>query len=627
MPEKRAKLKLTAILSADVKGYSRLMGEDELSTVETLKEYREIIGNLVMDYQGRVIDSPGDNILSEFSSVVDAVECGVKIQEELKAKNADLPEHRRMDFRIGVNLGDVLEDEGRIYGDGVNVAARVEGLAEGGGVCISGTAFDQIGRKLPFGYEFLGEQEVKNIEKPVRVYRVLTDEKHAGKVIGEEPPKPKRWRWAVAAIAIIIAIGAWGFWHFYFRPPPIEPASVEKMAYPLPDKPSIAVLPFINMSGDPEQEYFSDGITEEIITALCRVPGLFVIARNSTFTYKGKPVKVQKVARELGIRYILEGIIRKSGDRVRITAQLIDAITGKHLWAERYDRDLKDIFAVQDDITKRIIVALQIKLTDGEQARLSGKGTDSLHAYLKTLQAREQFYRMNRQGSMRARELANEAIELDPAYASPYVILALTHMMDFWFKFTDSPAESIKLADEATQKALALDDCDPGVYVGLCMLRIMRREHDKAIEAGKKAVALSPSGSSAYNALATALSYAGRHEEAIVFHKNAINLNPFPPSIYFRNIGTAYRLSGQYEKAIPEYRKSLQKNPDDLFTNLALAVCYVSLGREEEARTDAAQVLRIHPEFSLEHFAKILPYKNQSEIDYAIACLRKAGLK
>ena len=283
MAEERVKRKLTAIVSADVKGYSRLMGEDEISTIQTLKKYRDVMASLVQEYEGRVIDSPGDNILAEFGSVVDAVECAVKIQGELKERNSQLPDDRRMEFRIGVNLGDVIDDEGRIYGDGVNVASRVEGLAEGGGICISGTAFDQIGKKVPLGYEYLGEQEVKNIEKPVRVYRILTEPGEVGKLIGEEKPKPKGWRLAVVAVAIVILVaGVFTVWNFYLRPD-VEPASVERMAFPLPDKPSIAVLPFVNMSEDPRQEYFCDGLTGEIITALSRVPRLFVIAPNSSF--------------------------------------------------------------------------------------------------------------------------------------------------------------------------------------------------------------------------------------------------------------------------------------------------------------------------------------------------------
>jgi adenylate cyclase len=624
------KRKLAAIFSADVAGYSRLMGEDEAATVRILATYREVMTALIKQHRGRVVDSPGDNLLAEFASVVDAVQCAVAVQKELQVRNAELPENRRMEFRIGINLGDVIEEEGRIYGDGVNIAARLEALAHPGGICVSKTAFDHIESKLPLGYEYLGEQSVKNIQKPVGAYRVLMEPRVT---VAERIEKEKAvplWRRKViltGGAALVLVIIAALIWDFYSSRPSVKPASVDRMAYPLPDKPSIAVLPFVNMSGDPEQEYFSDGITEEIITALSKIERLFVIARNSTFTYKGKSVDVQKVGKELGVRYILEGSVRKSGDKVRITAQLVDAITGKHLWAERYDRGLKDIFAVQDEITKKIITALQVKLTEGEQARLYGQATDDLEAYLKMLQAREHFSRMNKQGSMRARELAKEAIELDPEYAGPYVILALTHMMDLWFKFTESPQESMKLAVGAAEKALALDDSDPGTFFGLCMLYIMQRRHDKAIAAAERAVALSPSGATAHSSLGTALSYAGRQEEAIVFFKKAISLNPFPPSTYFRNLGSAYRMAGQYEKAVKEYKKALQQTPDDLFTHLGLAVAYISLGREEEARTEAAEVFRIHPGFSLEHFAKTLPYKNQSDIDCVISSLRKAGLK
>jgi len=330
------KRKLSAIFSADVEGYSRLMGEDELATIETLTSHKETMAKLIRQYRGRVVDSTGDNLLSEFGSVVDAVQCAVEVQQVLSSKNETLPENRRMYFRIGINLGDVVEEDERIYGDGVNVAARVESLAKGGGISISGTAYDQLGKKLPLGYEYLGEQSVKNIEKPVRVYRVLTEAEAAGKVIGEIRPKTKQLRGAAigGVVVLILVAGALAIWNFYLNPP-FEPASEEKMAFALPDKPSIAVLPFVNMSEDPKQEYFSDGLTEEIITALSKVPKVFVIARNSTFSYKGKSVKVNQVAEELGVRYVLEGSVRKAGDRVRITAQLIDAIKGHHLWAER----------------------------------------------------------------------------------------------------------------------------------------------------------------------------------------------------------------------------------------------------------------------------------------------------
>lgn len=344
MTEKRAKRKLTAILSADVKGYSRLMGEDELATIKVLTEYRNLISDLITQFNGRVVDSPGDNLLAEFVSIVDAVESAIEIQKSIRDRNLYLPENRRMAFRIGINLGDVIEEGERIYGDGVNITARLEGLAEAGGICVSGTAYDQVRNKIPVEFTFLGKKQVKNIQEPIRAYVVDLDSEANIQITDN---------------------------------------------FELPDNPSIAVLPFTDMIGEPGQTYFCDGITEEIITALSKVPGLFVIARNSAFVYKEKSTNVQQVARELGVRYVLEGSVRKGGARIRITAQLIDAINGNHVWAERYDQELKDIFAVQDDIAKRIIVALQVELTDGEQARISGKGTDNLDAYLKTLQAGE----------------------------------------------------------------------------------------------------------------------------------------------------------------------------------------------------------------------------------------------
>jgi TolB-like protein/class 3 adenylate cyclase len=328
MTDERANRKMSAILSADVKGYSRLMSVDEEGTVKALNDCREIIARCVHDHRGRVVDSPGDNVLAEFVSTVEAVKCAVKIQEDLKVRNADRPENRKMEFRIGVNLGDVIEEEGRIYGDGVNIAARLEGLAEAAGICISGTAFDQVKGKLSLGYQYVGKQTVKNIPDPIRAYKVLMEPEHAGKVIAQ-----------IAAVILIVIAGTIAILKIYFGPPSIEPASVEKMAFPLPEKPSIAVLPFENMSDDPGKEYLSDGITEQIITSLSKVPSLFVISRTSTFTYKDKPVKVQQVAEELGIRYVLEGSVQQSENKIRITAQLVDALTGRHLWAQRYERN------------------------------------------------------------------------------------------------------------------------------------------------------------------------------------------------------------------------------------------------------------------------------------------------
>jgi adenylate cyclase len=624
MTEKHVKRKISAIFSADVEGYSRLMGEDEVATVRTLENYRKVMVDLIEQHRGRVVDSPGDNLLAEFGSVVDAVQCAVEIQQVLKAKNAELPENRRMQFRIGVNLGDVIEEGERIYGDGINIAARIEGLAEGGGICVSGSAYEQIENKLALGYEYLGEHAVKNITKPVRVYKVPME-------LGERKEKRvgmRRWKkGAVAAAAVIIVgAGAFAIWNFYFRPPPIEPASVEKMAFPLPDKPSIAVLPFVNMSEDPKQEYFSDGITEEIITALSKTPKMLVIARNSTFTYKGKPVKVNQVAEELGVQYVLEGSVRKVGDRVRITAQLIDALTGHHVWAERYDRDLKDIFALQDEITIKIITELQVKLTDGEQARLFAKGTENIQAYLKYLQAREYFQIQTKENNAMARRLLEEVIALDSRFPQAYNSLGATHWMDIFLKSTKSPKASLQRAFELTKKTLSIDDSSPQALSQLGWLYTLAKEHDKGIVECERAVALDPNSASAHIWISIALRYAGRHEEAVRHSEKALRLNPIPPSTYFRTLGAAYNFAGRYEDGITAFKKALNRSPNDLLSHVGLAQAYSLAGRMEEAHAEAEKVLKINPGFSLEYYMKQWSYKNQADKDLMIYSLRKAGL-
>jgi adenylate cyclase len=369
----KIKRKLTAILSADVKGYSRLMGEDEEWTLRTLNAYKELMGSFIQQHQGRVVGTAGDSVLAEFASVVDAVQCAVEIQQVLRAKNAMLPETRRMEFRIGINLGDVIEEGDSIYGEGVNIAARLESLAEAGGICISGSAYDQIESKLPLRYDYLGEHQVKNIVKPVRVYKAHIE---------------------------------------------TELASQEKMAFPLPDEPSIAVLPFVNMSDDAKQEFLCDGWTEVIIAVLAKISGLFVIARNSTFTYKGKPVKVKQVSEELGVRYVLEGSIQKSGDRLRITAQLIDALTGNHIWAERYDRKLQDLFVLQDEVSLKILKALQVKITSNNKSYINQKWhcSENLECYLKTLEALDHQLRWTVEDNKLAWRKAEEILAMCPGH-------------------------------------------------------------------------------------------------------------------------------------------------------------------------------------------------------------------
>jgi adenylate cyclase len=624
------KRKLTAILSADVKGYSRLMGEDEEATVRTITAHRKVITSVIQKYRGRVVDSPGDNLLAEFASVVDAVQSAVEIQEVIKAKNAELPDERRMEFRIGINLGDVIQEGERIYGDGVNIAARLEGLADPGGICISGSAYEQIENKLALGYEYIGEHAVKNIVKPVRVYKVPTGFEPLPKVTEEKRPAPRWHRAALAAvIALAVVAGGVALWKSH-RPavsPPLETASVKKMAYPLPDKPSIAVLPFTNLSGDPSQEYFSDGLTEEIITALSSVPKLFVIARNSTFTYKGKPVKVQQVAEELGVRYVLEGSVRKAGDQIRITAQLIDALNGHHLWAKQYDRNLRDIFAVQDEITKNIITAMQLKLTAGEDVKAAARGTNNLEAYLKCLQANELINRPNPESNALARQLAEEAIALDPKYAWAYYTLGRTYILEAWLGTTKSPEQSIAKAMELFQKAIALDDTFAEAYSKLSFLYSMTKQYDKGIAEAEKAVALNPNSATAHFSLGKTLFFAGRAKESIPEYQKAMRLNPIPPSSSAWSLGLSYAFTGQYREAITWCEKAVRQEPNDLLAQIMMTEVYSLSGRQAKARAAAAEVLRINPKFSLEKFAQRVTFKNQADKERTIKALRQAGLK
>jgi adenylate cyclase len=407
---------------------------------------------------------------------------------------------------------------------------------------------------------------------------------------------------------------------------PLEVASKEKMAFPMPDKPSIAVLPFVNMSRDPEQEYFSDGITEEIITALSKVPNLFVIARNSVFTYKGKPVKVKQVSEELGVRYVVEGSVQKSGDKVRITAQLIDALSGHHLWAERYDRDLKDIFALQDEITMKVITALQVELTAGEMAGMIAKGTKNIDAFIKYLQAYELMYSATKEGNAQAKKILEEAIALDSDYPRLYMGLARAHTLDVWYGTTESTEQSLARAFELAQKAISLDNSNAAAHGTLGEIYMMKKQYDKAIAECERAVSLDFNSAENIFWLGLVLNYAGRAEEAIPYLQKAIRLNPLPPALYFVQLAVSYRDSGQYEKAIEASKKALQREPNTQFAYIHMAVSYIRLGQEKEARAAAAEILRINPKFSLERYGKMLPFP-QPVADRIIEDLRKAGLK
>ena len=646
------------------------MGEDEEADVRTLNAYKEVMTDLIQQHHGRVVDAPGDNVLAEFGSIVDAVKCAVEIQKELKARNAELPENRRMEFRIGVNLGDVIEDGEQILGDGVNIAARLESLSEAGGICISGTAFDQVKNKLNLGYKYLGEQTVKNISEPVRVYRVLMEPEAAGKVIGEKKAKTRQWQMATMGlvIGVIVVVAVIAIWKFYIpsapqpevtpkekiavsqtekaptivppstevapkekvvppspekvsKPmtppaPKVEVASKEKMAFPLPDLPSIAVLPFVNMSGDPKQEFLSDGITENIITGLSKVPRLFVIARNSTFIYKGKPVKVKQVSEELGVRYVLEGSVQRSGDRIRVTAQLIDALKGHHVWAERYDRDLTDLFALQDEITIKILNAIRVKLT--ERGLSSGAvpyagGKQDLDCLLKFMEAQGHLQRANIEDNNMARRIAEEAMATCPEPQKPYAQLAIIHMMDYFLGTTKSPRESIEKAIELIQKSLAVDDSRAEDHARLSFLYCLRKEWDKAIAEGERAIALNPSGADVHHWYAATLTFMGRSGEAIPMFQKAIRLNPFGPSRYFMGYGHALRDTGRFQEAVSAYKKAIEREPNNILAHLSLTATYSMMGLEKEAQSEAEEVRRLNPKFSVDYWAKVSPYKDQAE--------------
>ena len=620
--------KLRAILSADVKGYSLLMADDEALTIKTLKEYRSIMSDHIQQHTGRVVDAPGDNMLAEFASVVEAVQCAVDIQKALKMKNENLPADKRLQFRIGVNIGDIVQDGDSIYGAGVNVAARIEGLADPGGICISRNAYDNIRDKLDLGYEYLGDHSVKNIKHPVRVYKVLMGSEDAGKLIGEKPQRAKKnWVWPAAVVAAIIVTSI--VWHFYQKTikPDIEPASVEEMAYPLPDKPSIAVLPFDNMSSDPKQENFSDGITEQIITGLSNVPKLFVMSRSATFTYKGKPVKPKQVAEELGVQYVLEGSVQRSGDRIRITAQLIDALAGHHLWAEQYDRELKDIFTLQDEITIKIITAMRVKLTAGEQARVFEKDTKNLNAYLKYLKAREHIDRNNKEDNVIAQKMLEEAIALDSKFALAHSLLGATHVNDVFYRLSKNPEVSMAQALKVTKKAIELDDSLARPHALLAFLYALMRQYEKAADECERALELGPNDERAHFVVGMTMRFAGMWAEAIPVYEKAIRLNPFPQSNTYYGLGLAYCFTGQFEKGIEACQRATHGNPNDLLAHVVLTAAYGMASRDEEARATAEKVLKIDPEFTVESFEKkALKFKNQSDVDRYVEALRRAGL-
>jgi adenylate cyclase len=582
--------RLAAILAADVVGYSRLMEADEADTLARLKSTREnLIDPKIAAHKGRIVKLMGDGALIEFSSVVDAVGCAVEIQRTMAECNAELPKEKQLEFRIGVNLGDVIVEGQDIYGDGVNVAARLEGMAEPGGVLISGTAFDQVERKLDFEFEFLGEQRVKNIEKPVRLYRVGP---RARAPSGTVPAKRKHhveWRrLTVAAMALILVAGGVALWRVVGNGsgPPVEVASRERMALPLPDKPSIAVLPFTNMSDEVGQETFTDGMTDDLITDLSKVSGLFVIARNSTFAYRGKPVKISQVAEELGVRYVLEGSVRRAGEQVRVNAQLIDALTGGHVWADRFDGNVGDIFAVQDVFVAKIVGALKVNLTTTEKTEIARAKPDNIAAKEAFEEGWSLYLRYNAQDTAAAIASLKKATELDPEYGRAYAALALAYfrVVDslwgkelgrdepyFWWGAHDYVELAKKYPTSLSYTVEALRD----VYQGLA--------EDARRDAGR-AIALDPNDPEAHIAMAWALTISGEPADALNFVATAMRLNPNYPSHYVLARGLALFAMADLKQAAEVFGEGVRRNPDATGLFLPLSSVLAQLGRREEAR-------------------------------------------
>jgi adenylate cyclase len=601
--------KLAAILCADVYGYSRLMGDDEEATLRTLTSHRKLIDSQIELHRGRFVNSAGDSVLAEFASVVEAVNCAVDIQTGLKTENANLPPERRMEFRIGVNLGDVMVEGEQIYGDGVNVAARLESLAEPGGICISNTVRDQVSTKLALNYADLGEQAVKNIAKPVRVYRVLLN----GTVAAPPatPQIPRKYRRAgvlsFAGLAIVIATIVL-LQHLSLKPQPTH-ASIppqEKPALPLPDIPSIAVLPFTNLSGDAQQEYFSDGISDQLINDLSRIPGLIVIARNSSFSYKGKAIKEQELGRELGVTYLLEGSVQKSLDRIRIGVELVDASSGAEIWTQRFDRPLKDVFALQDEIVGKVVTTLGLIVNREETKVPWGKPlpTTNLEAYDDLLRSGEYSARFTKDDSMIARRWTEKAIGLDSGYAEAYAALAGNYSLGVLFGWSANPAADLNHASELAQKALSLDDTNSGALATLCEIHWLQRRFDQAVAEGERAVALDPNNVQGYGALADALTVSNRPEQAVRAVEKEMRLDPSRQDFYAYFIAAPYVEMGRYQDAIPLLKRHLAVYPNMAWAHAVLIVADIELGREQEARAEAVELNRISPHFQVRRRAR-----------------------
>ncbi len=618
--------KLKAIFSADVQGYSKLMGDDDESTVNTITTYREIMADLVENHQGRIVDSPGDNILAEFSSSLNAVLCAIEIQRRLETENSKLPDNRRMDFRIGINLGDILHKGNRIYGDGVNIAARIENLADPGGVCISRGVYDQVDGRIDIGFADLGSHAVKNIRKPVRVYKVQLGPHDKDKMVEATKAKGVHRRWVIVAIIALVAIIGGGLlWHLQTKPK-FETASIDRMAYPLPDRPSIVILPFENYSDDAKLNFFADGITEDLTASLSKAPDLFVISRSSAVTYDGRQIGVKQVAEELGIQYVLEGSVQKAGDKLRITVQLVDALSGRHLWADRFDRQAKDIFALQDDIVKNVMVELQVELTQGAAARVASRGTDNLEAWLLKIEAHGEFVKFTSEGMLRARELYEAAHRADPDWARPLAGLASVDWYEAKQGWSTSKEESVQSGMELAERAIQMDPDEPQGYQTLGNLYALIGQGERAIELRRKAADLAPNDLVAVAGLATRLKDFGGEQEAVTLFEQAMRLSPKHPWWVPYAYGVTLHLLGRKEEAVQSFQKAIDLNPKHVLPKVFLAAVYADLGRMAAAKATAGEAMRIDSKFSSTRLMQSHTLHDPVKDEQFINLMQRAGL-
>ena len=624
--------KLAVILHADVVGSTNLVQRDETLSHTRIQDVFHRFSETIGSYNGHPLELRGDALVAEFNRASDAVEASLAFQAENTRFNSTLEDDIQPTLRIGISLGEVVVADNTITGEGIVLAQRLEQLASAGGVCIQGAVHEAVPGRLPFEYESLGEQELKGFSEPVRAYAVSLKSGEAIPVPevpampGEALPEPPKHRSIVTAgMALLVIVGGGLAWYqpWVSRE---EPASIERMAFPLPDKPSIAVLPFTNMSNDAQQEYFVDGMTEDLITDLSKLSGLFVIARNSVFTYKDKPVKVREVAEELGVRYMLEGSVRRAGDQVRINAQLIDATTGGHLWAERYDRKLIDVFALQDEIVENIVSALAVALTPSEQLTLTRKYTDSLIAYDHFLRGTEYYFRGTKEENLFSRESFHQAVEIDVGFARAHGMLARTHLRDFANGWSDSRERSLATGNELANKAVSLDESLPQAHFAVASAARYNKKLAIAVIAIEKAIRLDPNYADGFAFLAQILQFGGRPKEALESLDKAVRLNPRHSFLYLIIRGQTNFTLGRYDRAIEAFEQSVERNPSSQRARMWLVTSYAKAGRIEDAEWEADELLTIAPDFSVTRIGEAIPYRDPTHLARFLDGLKEAGL-